>query len=89
MQIGQIIKGTANEFFGLNKDMAEERIKICKRCPLYTVILGQEICNNKLYLNTETGDISLTEKDGYKRGCGCRLRAKTTLNDAECPLGKW
>lgn len=89
MEIGNIIEGHINEFFGLNTDIKSERLKICKKCPLYSIKLGQEICNNNLYLNKDTGDISIEPKIGYKRGCGCRLQAKLTILDASCPLGKW
>lgn len=88
MEIGQIVKGTINEVLGLNKDISLERSKICYLCPLYSKKLGG-ICNNKLWLNIETGQISLEKKDGYYNGCGCRINAKTTLLDAECPIGKW
>lgn len=47
------------------------------------------MCNSKLWLNPDTGDISVHEKNGYKRGCGCRLLAKTKLKTAKCPAGKW
>lgn len=89
MEIGQIVKGHANELLGLNKDLVSERMKICKKCPLFAIKFGQEVCNNKLYLNIKTGEISTKEKEGFKRGCGCRLRAKTTLAKAKCPFGKW
>jgi hypothetical protein len=89
MEIGNIIKGHVNELLGLNKNISEERKKICKKCPLYTIRLGQEICNNKLFMNPETGDISTENKIGYKRGCGCRINAKTTLPYVSCPLNKW
>jgi hypothetical protein len=26
---------------------------------------------------------------GYKKGCGCRLKAKTRLDRATCAHGKW
>lgn len=88
MEIGQIIQGHVNEIFGLNKDISQERLKICYACPLYSQKLGG-ICNNKLWLNPNTGDVSTVQKDGYKRGCGCRLLAKTKLSNAHCPLNKW
>ncbi|MCI7207081.1 MAG: hypothetical protein MSA15_13960 [Clostridium sp.] len=47
------------------------------------------MCNNKLWLNVNTGDVSSVQKSGYKRGCGCRLQAKTRLPNAVCPLSKW
>jgi hypothetical protein len=31
------------------------------------------ICNNNKYLNPITNQVSDTPKDGYKRGCGCRI----------------
>ena len=57
-------------------------------CPLYSNRMGG-ICNNKLWLNINTGDVSTTNKPGYKSGCGCRLSAKTRLAQAKCPVGKW
>lgn len=65
MNIGNIIEGHVNEFFGLNKDISEERTKVCKQCPLYTIKLGTAVCNSSLYLNTKTGDVSTEPKDGY------------------------
>lgn len=88
MEIGQIIKGHINEVLDLNKDISQGRVAICKRCPLYSDRLGGT-CNDRLWLNVETGDVSITKKEGYKNGCGCRLSAKTRLVNARCPLGKW
>ena len=85
---GQIIEGHARELLGLNKELSEERLKICYKCPIYSSFLGG-VCNDKLYLNPNTGDISTEERDGYIEGCGCRLPAKTTLIEEECPAGKW
>lgn len=88
LEIGNIIKGTLNEVFELNKDIKTKRLEICYDCPLYLNKYGG-VCNNRLWLNLETGDISLIQKTGYKNGCGCRLQSKTTLPDAKCPLDKW
>lgn len=88
MNVGQIIHGHVNEMLGLNKNISQERMKICYSCPLYSTKLGG-LCNNRLWLNIETGDVSVTPKKGYQRGCGCRLNSKTRLPEAECPLGKW
>ena len=86
--VGDIVKGHANELLGLNKNYVEMRLNICKKCPIYSTKLGG-ICNDRLWLNPETNDISMKERDGYVRGCGCRLPAKTTLPDAKCVAGKW
>lgn len=88
MEIGNIIKGHINEALGLNKNISEERKRICYQCPLYSTKFGG-ICNNKLWLNTETGDVSTYPQDGYKRGCGCKLSYKTENPSSKCPVGKW
>lgn len=88
MEIGNIVKGHINEMLGLNKDISEGRLKICHKCPLYSTKFGG-LCNNRLWLNKKTGDVSLIKKEGYQRGCGCRLLAKTKLLNAQCPLGEW
>lgn len=88
MKLGNIIQGHINEVLGLNKDIKQQRLKICYSCQLYLNKMGG-ICNNNKYLNPITNQVSDTSKDGYKRGCGCRIQAKTTLPDAHCPLNKW
>lgn len=88
MEISNIVHGHVNELFGLNKDISEPRLKICYACQLYSPRLGG-VCNNKLWLNPNNGDVSMVSKPGYKNGCGCRLKAKTKLPNAKCPLGKW
>ena len=86
INIGDIIKGHTNELLGLNKDISSIRLDICKKCPLYKATLAGAICNNKLWYNPETGEISNTKKDNYIRGCGCRLAAKTTIPYMTCPV---
>lgn len=89
MGITDILEGHTNELLGLNKNISEARLNICKKCPLYKITLAGPLCNNKLWLDVNTGDVSLNNKPGYKQGCGCRLNAKTTLPYASCPVGKW
>lgn len=43
------------------------------------------MCNSRLWLNVETGDVSTNARPGYQNGCGCRLNAKTRLVNAHCP----
>lgn len=88
MEVGQIIKGHINEALNLNADISKPRLQICHTCPLFAKVLGG-LCNSQLWLNPNTGDVSTEPKDGYKRGCGCRVNAKTRLTNAQCPLGKW
>lgn len=90
MGLGAILNGHTNEVFGLNQNISDARLRVCRNCALYkkSVVLG-EVCNNKLWINPDTGDLSMVKKDGYINGCGCRLKAKTTLPNATCPIGKW
>lgn len=88
MNILDIANGHIKNIFNLNEDMSNNRLKICYACPLYSTKMGG-ICNNKLWLNVNTGDVSNEKKKDYKRGCGCILSAKTRLANATCPLGKW
>ena len=89
MSINQIIEGHYRNLIDSNSNLMEERIKICKTCKLYKADspLG-EICNNKLYLNPKTDEVSYFKKEGFKQGCGCMLRAKTRIVDAKCPINK-
>lgn len=89
MGLKAILDGHTNELLGLNKDASEARMKICKQCPLFKKTIVGPICNSRLWLDLETGEISTTKKDRYKNGCGCRLEAKTTLLSAVCPINKW
>ena len=88
MEVKNIIQGHINEVFNLNEDISKNRLKICYRCPLYSNKLGG-ICNSRLWLNRNTGDVSVIMKPGYIKGCGCRLRSKTRLPNAKCPVDKW
>ena len=89
MGITEIIKGHLNEALESNKDLSEERLTICKDCPLFKKKSYGMTCNANLYLNPETNETSFRPKPGFYKGCGCRLKAKTTLEDAHCPAYKW
>ncbi len=88
MNIFDIANGHIKEAFDINQELSESRLKICYACPLYSEKLGG-LCNNKLWLNVNTGDVSDHQKEGYIRGCACRVKAKTRLPNAKCVAGKW
>lgn len=67
--------------------MEQERIDICRKCPICD--LENWICNSKLYLNPETNDISAGPKKGYIKGCGCALEIKIPNKNRHCPANKW
>lgn len=89
MGLMDIIKGHLNELTDKHKDMSEERMEICEQCPLYSEKPYGLVCDNSLWLNPETNETSTFAKRGFHRGCGCRLKAKTTLRGNHCPANKW
>lgn len=91
MGITDIIDGHIKEALGVNQTLAERRLEICESCPIFNRInktIGG-VCSSYLYLNPTTNEISTKFKEGFFRGCGCRLNAKTRLINAKCPAGKW
>lgn len=92
-QAGQIVIGHINEFLKAEQKLYDKRKPICDSCKLKTKIdiLGKqiELCNPNIYLNPTTDEISDTYKDGFYKGCGCRLEASTRVKDKVCPTGKW
>ncbi len=86
--IFDIVEGNVNRTLNLKEELANQRIQICYQCPLYSQKFGGQ-CNNKLWYNVNTGDISLEQKDGYVNGCGCILKSKVRATNAKCPIGKW
>lgn len=88
--IKNIIEGHWNELIGNNKSIANPRREICKKCPLYdTSLFGWKWCNPNIYLNVKTNDVSSKPKEGYIKGCACRIEAKITVPNEKCPAGKW
>lgn len=83
-----IVDGYTNLALGKNGGMAEERMKICKLCPLYKDVAGG-ICNPRLWLNPITGEVKSEKTPGFYKGCGCSLLAKTRAPYANCPAKKW
>ncbi len=67
----------------------EEKINICKNCPLYKRVIGGAICNNKLWLDPITNKTSLIPQEGYFKGCGCVLDSKWKSPTSHCPVNKW
>ena len=64
----------------------DERLEICKKCPIYTV---DGRCSSKLWINPDTDEISTSQKPGFIKGCNCIMivKAKNKLN--HCVAGKW
>ena len=88
MNVLDIVEGHVKSVLNLEEELSKSRLRICYSCPLYSNKLSG-ICNSKLWLNPNTGDVSTIKKSGYVRGCSCVLSAKTRLTNAKCPAGKW
>lgn len=71
-------------------ELFEERMDICKACPLYLDRPNGPICNPKLYISiTDKQSVSKTPKIGYRSGCNCLLFKKLRVPSAKCVVGKW
>lgn len=89
MEIKNIIIGHINEVFSREEELSDQRLAICRECPLYKKTALGYVCDPNKYVNMKTGEVSDTKRTGFKGGCNCRLSAKTRLKDAKCPLEKW
>lgn len=71
-------------------DLYENRMKICKECPLYLDSPMGARCNSRLYLSeADKKTVSDRPKLGFRAGCGCLLERRTKLLHAKCVIGKW
>lgn len=87
-QIGDIFEGHIKEITKQENDLYNERIKICKKCPLYSERLGG-VCDSKKCWDETKKQIVFYPGKGITCGCGCRLQAKTRLISSKCVLNKW
>lgn len=70
--------------------LQKSRMAICKKCPLYKhKYFVFHTCNEHLYLNPETNDVSTSKRDGYIQGCGCDLSYRTANPNQHCICNKW
>lgn len=67
----------------------KNRFEICKACPLIKYTSKGAVCNKDLWLNQDTGEVSLIKKEGWVNGCGCHLEHRIENPDAHCVIGKW
>lgn len=74
----------------LNQELFNERMEICKKCPLYKEdkIRGP-ICDSNKFISSDGTKWSWFRKEGYIRGCGCHLTSKIRSQNNSCIVGKW
>ena len=63
----------------------EERLAICRKCPLYS----NDRCNSRLWLNPDTNEVSTYARPGFVRGCNCVMKFKARNPNNHCVAGKW
>ena len=88
-KIKNIIDGHLKELFNVNKSLSDRRLDICRECPLYEETNIGPICNPNMYVRKSDDSWRYTPAEDYVKGCGCRLLAKTRLEDEHCPAHKW
>ena len=69
----------------MNVSNIEQRLAICKKCPIYT----RGRCNSSLWLNPKTNEVSTYAKIGDVRGCNCMMEVKARNASNHCVAGKW
>lgn len=84
-----IIEGHTKELMNENTNLRDKRINICKNCPLYIETSVGPKCNPVLFMNLATEITYTSAMPNTIQGCGCRLNAKTRLEDEHCPANKW
>lgn len=86
-QVGQIVEGHYKEITKKENDLYNERIVICKECPLYSdTVLGPVCDSKKCY---KEGRVENFPSKGAICGCGCRLGAALRVLNKKCVLNKW
>jgi len=85
-----ILQGHINEVLNREEDLSQSRLEICKQCPGFknSVAFGP-ICDSTKYMSPDGTDWDYKYHEGWIRLCGCRLKAKTRLKNAHCPVKKW
>lgn len=74
----------------VDEELYNERLEICRVCPLGLETAKGLICNSKLYINKEDKtSVSKFPKIGYIRGCSCCITNKAHHEHSKCIVGKW
>lgn len=74
----------------LDKSFSEERMNICKQCPIFKEHPVYEgICDSSKYISKDGTRWSYFKRDGYVKGCGCKLNSKTRNINNHCIINLW
>lgn len=67
----------------LRREAVKKRIEVCKECPFAKKFMGAIWCGTPVFGE----DIVINGQEVSL--CGCNMKVKTKLTNAECPLKKW
>lgn len=74
----------------VDEELYNERLEICRACPLGLETSRGLVCNPKLYINKEDkASVSKFPKIGYVRGCSCSITHKARHEHSKCIINKW
>ena len=68
---------------------AEERLEICKKCPIMRMTEYGMKCDDRKWISPDGKEGSFLKKDGWKKGCGCMLQYKVRTQTNHCIAGLW
>lgn len=72
------------------EEFAKKRLEICRACPLCRIDNESgPVCDNKKYISPDGAVASYFPREGWKKGCGCRLQIKCANINKHCIIGKW
>lgn len=64
------MEGTVKNIFNKEDELYQQRIEICRKCPLIDVdMIFGEVCNSKKWYNPETGKVTTYKVPGSIHGC--------------------
>lgn len=86
-QVKEIAEGYTNWALGRENDLADKRMTICLKCPLYNSATDK--CDSSRGINTKTGEVVKYPGEDIVMGCGCVMSAATRSTSKKCVLGKW
>jgi hypothetical protein len=87
-QVKDILEGHLNELLNKKEKLSASRLAICIACPIASQTALGLMCDSRKWIN-KNNETASEDTPGFTRGCGCRMSAKTTLEQAHCIIDKW
>lgn len=70
------------------EDLFEKRIEICKKCPLWKDTPTGPVCDSNKYINIDK-NVSYFKRNGFYKGCGCKLYFRAKNPRLHCVINLW